>query len=753
MARASASSRARRSPATAAADATDPPREIALIAPPIIPATDLGNVQVLKHSTAFLLSDQFGDVHPDSRGLGLYQDDTRILSRLELRLNGRRPALLQGDTTGSHRGTIHLANPDESRTPGAEGEPVVGLTRTSFGVERERTIADGMRERVRVVNYAAHVETIEVELEVASDAADIFEVRGYPRAGRGELLPALVEAERITFRYAGRDGLTRTTWFAMPAGARVEPAPDGAALRLSWRWELAPGAGRELEWAAWSLLGSNASRGRPPAPGLDGEAGAAAHRAWASGTTRVETDHEVFNRVVARSLSDLRLLVNDGPAPGERYIAAGVPWFATLFGRDAIIASLELLAFRPQAAVETLRVLAARQARVADDWRDAEPGKLPHEWRSTEMVRSGEVPFGPYYGSVDATPLWLILLSETHRWTGDRGLLDELWPNAIAALAWIDRTAAADADGFIAYSRRSTGGLFNQGWKDSGDAIRRRDGSQGVPPIRLAEVQGYVYDARRRMAELARVRGDERLAGALEDAAEALRRAFEARFWMPDLGYYAMALDAEDRPADAIASNPAHCLWSGIVAPDRARAVAARLLGPELFTGWGVRTLATGQPGYNPIGYHTGTVWPHDTAIAAAGLRRYGFDDEANRLATSVLEAAEHFPGFRLPELFCGFDRATTGVPVAYPVACSPQAWAAGAPYLLLQSMLGLHAHADRQELELRRPDLPRWLSRVTLTNVRVGDGAVDLLFHRWRGTTSAEVLRKVGDISVTIRL
>ena len=369
------------------------------------------------------------------------------------------------------------------------------------------------------------------------------------------------------------------------------------------------------------------------------------------------------------------------------------------------------------------------------------------------MVRTGEVPFGPYYGSVDSTPLWLILLSETYRWTGDAELVERLWPNVLAALEWIDRWGDRDGDGFVEYGRRSAGGLDNQGWKDSGDSIRRRDGTRAEPPIRLVEVQGYVFDARRRMAELARMRGDHGLAASLEAAAERLRAIFEDRFWIADLGYYAMALDGAGSVVDGIASNPGHALWSGLPSPDRARAVADRLLGPELFSGWGVRTLAAGQPGYNPIGYHTGSVWPHDTAIAAAGLKRYGFHDHANRLASGVFEASQHVADFRLPELFCGFEREAGSVPVSYPVACSPQAWAAGSIYQLLQTMLGLEAHADRRELELRAPHLPAWMSRVTLTNVRVGDAAVDLLFHRWRGTTSAEVLRKVGNVSVTIRL
>ena len=369
------------------------------------------------------------------------------------------------------------------------------------------------------------------------------------------------------------------------------------------------------------------------------------------------------------------------------------------------------------------------------------------------MARAGELPHTPYYGSIDVTPLWLILLGETYDWTGDRELVDSLWPHALAALEWIDRWGDRDGDRFVEYERRSSRGLLNQGWKDSRDGIRDRAGVPAKTPIALAEVQGYVYDAKLRMAALARLRGEEGLAGQLEADSEALRVRFEDAFWVDDLAFYAIALDGEKRAVDGIASNAGHCLWSGIVSPERARLVAERLLAPGLFSGWGIRTYAAGQTGYNPIGYHTGTVWPHDTSLIVAGLKRYGFHDESNLLVGRMLEAAQQFPEFRLPELFCGFDRTNSAVPVPYPVACSPQAWAAGSVFLFLTSMLGLRPHAERRELELVRPELPDWLGKVTVSNLRVGDATVDLLFHRWRGTTSAEVLRKTGDISVTIRL
>jgi glycogen debranching enzyme len=743
----------------------------------IVRATDLGSVQVLKHANFYLLTDSFGDIHNDARGLGLYRGDTRLLSCSVVRIGGERPVLLQGSVGANFRGGVQMTNPSADRNPDAKVHPTDELTGRTIGISRERVIgAEGLSERLRITNHAALPVSVEVELELGSDGADIFEVRGYPRRERGRLLPIAVADRRVTFRYDGLDHRRRLThvafsdpWRDLAAVGDVAPdAPDtGAHLRMGWALALSPGEVRDVAWTIWQTIRAEPS---PPAedvptgpgdlaalfpdpPRISADEGTAAYHAWERGTTRAESDHELFNLVIKRSVSDLRLLVNEGPGPNQRYVAAGVPWFATLFGRDALISAFQALAFRPQIAVETLDVLAAYQATEIDDWRDAEPGKILHELRTGEMASSGELPHTPYYGSVDSTPLWLILFGATFDWTGDRGMVDRLWPNAVAALSWIDTYGDRDGDGLIEYQRRSERGLVNQGWKDSSDAIRDRTGREAVAPIALAEVQGYVFDAKVRMARLARVRGDVDLADRLEREAEALRIRFEEAFWVEDQRYYAMAIDADKRAADAIASNAGQCLWSGIVAPDRARDVIDRLLHPDLFSGWGIRTYASGQAGYNPIGYHTGTVWPHDTSLIAAGLKRYGFDDASNRLVSQILEAAQRFPDYRLPELFCGFDKADATTPVPYPVACSPQAWAAGASFLFLETMLGLSAHAERHELELSHPHLPEWLGKVTLTDLRVGDASVDLLFHRWRGTTSAEVLRKVGDVAVTIRL
>ena len=748
-----------------------PPRAV-----PIVKATDLGSVQVLKHGNRFLLTDSFGDIHPDSRGLGLYHGDTRVLACSVLRIGGIRPVLLQTSVGGNYRGGIQMTNPSADRNPEAKIHPLDELVGRTIGISRERLIgAEGVAERMKVVNHASREADVPVDLELGTDGADIFEVRGYHRPSRGTLLPVAATDDRVTFRYLGLDGVERFTHIAFSEPAEVvegvdQPLPDGsdvgAAVRLRWTLDMGPGETKTLSWTIWCTdrqapadLADEPTRSSdhaamfPTPPRVSADEGAAAYHAWERGTTTVVSDHELFNLVIKRSVSDLRLLINDGPGEDQRYVSAGVPWFTTLFGRDSLISAFQALAFRPQIAVEILEVLAAYQATQDDPTRDAEPGKILHELRTGEMARSGELPHTPYYGSVDSTPLWLILLGATFDWTGDRALLDRLWPNALAALRWIDAFGDRDGDGFVEYARRTERGLLNQGWKDSSDAIRDRHGRDAVPPIALAEVQGYVYDAKRRMSRLAAIRGETELAARLDAEADQLATRFEEAFWMEDRRYYAMALDGDKRQADAIGSNAGHCLWSGIVMPDRARDVVDRILRPQMFSGWGVRTYAADQPGYNPIGYHTGTVWPHDTSIIAAGFKRYGFDDASNRLVGQMMEAAQGFSDYRLPELFCGFERSDAHTPVPYPVACSPQAWAAGASFLFLETMLGLRAHADRHELELLHPHLPDWLGKVTLTDLRVGDASVDLLFHRWRGTTSAEVLRKVGDVAVTIRL
>lgn len=726
----------------------------------VIRATELGSVGVIKAGSLVLVSDECGDVIPDRRGLGLYRGDTRVLSTLALLVEDRPPTLLRADPGGAASGVVQLTNPDLASDPIRALDLPIALPRQSIGIRRERRIeGEALRERLAITNYTEALQRVAVRLVLDADGADIFEVRGRQRPRRGALLPIEVADRTVRFRYRALDGgelHTDVQLDGTPDVLGAAQADDPGPVAARWALLVPPGGAVDLGWsvtAAWRMPGSALSAvdvvraataadpaGEGPDPRL------AAPRAT------VETDDEIVNLILERAIDDLRLLRTPGPGPGEHFVAAGIPWFATLFGRDSLIAAGSALPFLPELAVDALTVLARFQADRDDPAADAEPGKILHELRTGEMARTGELPFARYYGSVDATPLWLMLLGETVAWTGDGHLVERLWPTILRAVEWL-RRAPRDDDGFLVYRTRVVGGLRNQGWKDSADAIRDRHGRILEPPIALAEVQAYAIEARRRIAGLARSRGDDALAAALEAEATQLAGAFDARFWQANGERYAMAIAAGGRIADALASNVGHCLWAGAVPPHRAATVARALVAPPLFSGWGVRTYAADQPGFNPLGYHTGSVWPHDSAIAAAGLKRSGFHEDATTVAWAVLDAARRTPGFRLPELFCGFDRDALDVPVVHPVSCAPQAWAAAAALRLVTTMLGLVPHAPAGELEIVRPVLPPGLGRVLVRDLPVGAGRVDLLFHRWRGTTSAEVLRRSGDVRVTVRL
>jgi glycogen debranching enzyme len=737
-------------------------------APAVMRATDLAGVALLKHDDMYLLCDAYGDIHTDGRGLGLYDGDTRFLSRYEMRLNGARPIVLRTGNAADYRGTLHLTNADLWLKAADGDDPEIVLRRHSLGVVRERFVATGYSERIRFDNFTTAAERALISLRLDADYADIFEVRGLVRQQHGQRLADRADGARVTFAYRGLDDVERRTHVAITPPMDLRPATDGGdGVELELDWQLPPGGGRTLEIRIWTEIvdgsadgagagadaeadGEGGTHGRVPV--LDEQLPAAVHRAWRNSTASIHTTHLSAQRALDRGLADLRLLVNNGPAAGERYIAAGVPWFCTLFGRDALITAMQLLCFRPQVAADTLAILARLQATEVDEWRDAEPGKILHELRTGELARAAEIPHTPYYGTVDATPLWLMLLDEYHRWTADDELVTELWPNALAALRWLDEYGDVDGDGLIEYQRRSRRGLANQGWKDSSDAIRSADGTLAKGAIALVEVQAYAYAARRGLARLARLRGEDGLATTQDAAAERLRARFEEAFWMEDAATYALALDADKRQVDAVASNAGHALWCGIASPERAVRVARTLTTPPLWSGWGIRTLSSATVGYNPIGYHLGTIWPHDNAICAAGFARYGLAAETRQVAGAMLEATTHFRDARLPELFCGFDRDSSPFPVPYPVACSPQAWAAGAPFQVVTAALGMRPDAGRGVLELVSPVLPEWLPDLRLHDIRVGPALVDLHFSGHGESVAVEVLRRSGDLDVVIR-
>ena len=754
--------------------------------PVVVRATDLTGVQILKHDNLFMLSDAYGDIHVDGRGLGLYDGDTRVLSIYDLRLNGMRPVVLRAGPAANFHGSIQLTNPDFLQPPsGAHDASEIVLRRQSLGVVRERVISGGFGERVSVQNYTTSPEQARLTLRLDADYADIFELRGFVRSRRGERLPTSGDGSQVEFGYRGVDGDVRRTFVRIsPPMTLVDSdgsVPQSGPVVLELDTMLPPGERVTLTVDVWAEVphgsaeadsateeteatdadeadeagdtfesGEVESRSRPS---ISADEPVAMHRAWRSSSVTIETNDVLAERALERASADLRLLLNSGPGPGERYVAAGVPWFSCLFGRDSLITSLQLLGVRPQIARSTLSILARLQATEVDDWRDAQPGKILHELREGELARVGEIPHAPYYGTVDATPLWLMLLDEYERWTGDAELLERLWPNALAALRWMDDYGDIDGDGLIEYERHSKRGLLNQGWKDSGDAIRNRDGTLAEGPIALVEVQGYAYAARRGLARLARLRGDHTFAATQEDVAEALRARFEEAFWMDDAGTYALALDGAKRQVDGVASNAGHALWTGISAPDRAASTARVLTGPGMWSGWGIRTLSSETTGYNPIGYHLGTIWPHDNGICAAGFARYGLFDEARLVAGTLLEATNHFREARLPELFCGFERERSPLPVPYPVACSPQAWAAGSLFHLVGATLGMQPNAREHRLELFRPSLPASLPALRMRNLRIGEALVDLEFATQDGSISVEVLRRTGELDVVVRL
>ena len=706
--------------------------------------TDLASKTLaVKEGETFLYCDLEGNLdHGGDYGLGLYHRDTRYLSQFRMTVSGRDPVLLSSSSERAYMSHVDLTNPDLY-----EGEEIV-VSQQTLNIRRIRAINGRLFERVRVKNYNAHAVSLDLEFSLAADFADIFEVRGMVREDPGERLPPALTERGVDFVYLGLDGVRRTT--------RVEFAsvPDSAVVdafgtvTVMFRLHLGPYQTRMLGLTVDPVVDDV-----PPAPI---EFDVAVHdlrrsyEDWERDSTQVATDNELFDQLLARCIRDVRALSTRTP-DGHMMLAAGIPWYVTLFGRDALIAAHQLLSVNPGLARDTLELLARHQGTREDPWRDEEPGKILHEIRHGELAGAGAVPHTPYYGSIDATPWFLILYGAHLRWTGDLEFARRLLPHAEAALRWIDEYGDRDGDGFVEYQTRSPGGIRNQGWKDSHDSIVHADGRLAETPIALSEVQAYVYLAKLRMADVYAALGDDQRAEFLRAQAHELRGRFNDAFWMEDEQYFAGALDRDKRQVRTVMSNPGHALYCDIMDPDKARATAKRLLAPDMFSGWGIRTMSKSAAAYNPMSYHNGSVWPHDNALIAAGLKRYGFVRSTNRVATALFDAAIHADYLRLPELFCGFTRRSPNRPVSYPVACSPQAWAAGAPFLMLQSMLGISARAERGLLTVNEPHLPAWLHTVELRNLRVGTSRITLLFRREGEITSFSLLQREGDIRVVM--
>ena len=699
------------------------------------------STRTLKHGDTFAVFDHRGDIGGEpGNPEGLYHRDTRMLSQLQLLLEEARPLLLSSVTQDDNAVfTADLSNPDLLE----DGK--IALRRENIHLNRMKFIWNGAcYERLVVRNFSDRPLTLRLTYRFASDFADLFEVRGEHRAARGEAHAALTSDHSVTLGYRGLDKIERVTEIAF------SPAPNTlTTARAAFDVSLKPRATRRI----FVRCGLEDLAERDWSGRLFYRRMRAARHELSESSRRassVESSNSVYNEIARRSVSDLYMLITDTHAGPYPY--AGIPWFSTPFGRDGLITALMTLWLDPTIAKGVLGFLAATQATAAEPERDAEPGKILHEMRHGEMANLREVPFGRYYGSIDATPLFVLLLGEYFRRTGDLATVRSLWPNAEAALAWIDRYGDRDGDGFVEYYRQTNEGLANQGWKDSCDAIFHHDGRLAEGPIALCEVQGYVYGAKRHAAVLAEALGHTERAAVLAAQAEALREQFESRFWCEELSTYALALDGAKEPCRVIASNAGQLLFTGIVSAERAQRVAHTLVSPACFSGWGIRTIASSEARYNPMSYHNGSVWPHDNGLIAMGLARYGLRGAAAQVFGALFEAASYMDLRRLPELYCGFPRRERNAPTQYPVACSPQAWASATPLCLLQASLGLELLERTGEVKFYRPMLPDFLDYVHLRNLRLNGGSVDVLLHRQDKDITVRVTRREGDIVVVAR-
>jgi glycogen debranching enzyme len=693
--------------------------------------------RVLKHGDTFAIYDTQGDIY--SVGLqqqGLFNEGTRFLSRLVLRIEGYRPLLLSSSIVeGNALLAVDLTNPD------VYVDRRLLVPRGALHIFRSKFLWQAVSyERLRVANFGTTPVEVDLVVEFDADFVDIFEVRGTRRTRRGVLREPSTQNGAAVLSYCGLDGVERSTRVAL------SPAPDqldGKEARLKIR--LRP----KQEETYYLTVSCHQQCASAPVP--YSEAYAEANRLLTSKQLhecQIHGSNRQFNEWVDRSLADLRMMVTETPVGPYPY--AGIPWFSTPFGRDGIITALQSLWVNPELGSGVLRYLASTQAQAADPEKDAEPGKILHEQRKGEMAALKEIPFGRYYGSVDATPLFVILAGEYYEGTGDRALIESIWPNIERALEWMDRSDP-DGDGFVEYSRRSEKGLINQGWKDSWDAVFHQDGTLAEGPIALCEVQGYVYAAKRSAANLAQALDRGQRSKELLLQASALQEKFERAFWCEELSTYALALDGQKRPCRVRASNAGHCLFTEIASAERGRRVAETLLGEEFYSGWGIRTVASSEIRYNPMSYHNGSIWPHDNALIAYGLARYGQKDLALRVLRGLYESSLHMDLHRMPELFCGFVRRPGEGPTLYPVACSPQAWAAGCVLMLLRACLGLVIDAPRSRLQFLHPVLPPFLPELRISKLRVGKGTVGLSLHRYPEGVSINVDAKEGPVEIVV--
>jgi glycogen debranching enzyme len=692
---------------------------------------------VLKEGDTFGVFDRSGDIRPIGLAEeGLYHEGTRYLSRLLLRFGRQQPMLLSSAIKQDNALiAVDLTNLDIS-----ENGAVI-IPRGTLHLSRVMVVCDGvLYQRFTFRNYGLSPIATPFVLGFDADFSDIFEVRGTKRPRRGEKLAPEVGRESVVLGYRGLDGLVRRTRIA------ISPAPHALGeSEATVKIVLAPRA--EATYLVTFACESGGRRSTQPS--FDTALGTATETLARRRAQNCEivTSNEQFNEWLSRSQADLSMMTTDTPQGPYPY--AGVPWFSTPFGRDGIITALSCLWMNPAMSAGVLKYLAATQATTTVAAQDAQPGKILHETRTGEMAALGEIPFGQYYGSHDATPLFVMLADAYYERTGDRGLIEAIWPNIQAALRWIERDGDLDGDGFVEYQRRSPTGLVHQGWKDSEDSVFHANGETAEAPIALCEIQGYVYAAWRGAARLAAALGLEDDAPSLSAKADALRERFNNEFWCPDIATYALALDGEKRRCVVRASNAGHVLLTDIADAARATLVARTLTAPESFSGWGIRTVADTEARYNPMSYHNGSIWPHDNALIAAGFARQGFSESALQVLAGLFDASIFMNLHRLPELFCGFPRRPAESPTLYPVACNPQAWASASVFLLLQATLGLRISAGDRTVCFSRGRLPEFLERVRIHNLRVLDVTIDLLLERHHDDVGITVLRREGDVKI----
>jgi glycogen debranching enzyme len=693
--------------------------------------------RVLLNGDTFAVFDRSGDIQPVGFGQqGIFHNETRHLSRLEMRFCGVRPLLLS--STVREDNVLFGA---DSTNPDLDLEAGAFLPRGTIHIFRTKFLTEtACYDQITLNNYGEADVDVELSFEFDADFADIFEVRGEKRKRRGDKRPAKVTRSSVELCYEGLDHIHRSTFVECSVPCETHDAGITVPLHIESHGETTftinmaciHGGESHVQLTSFSdaLQSMNQKRSSGPLSDVD-----------------IHTSNEQFNEWIRRSRADLAMMVTQ--TSHGLYPYAGVPWFSTVFGRDGIITALELLWLVPSVAKGVLTYLAATQATSHDPDRDADPGKILHEMRKGEMARLGEVPFGRYYGTVDGTPLFVLLAAAYYERTADVEFLKEIWPNILAALEWIDVYGDQDHDGFVEYARATDHGLVQQGWKDSNDSVFYSDGRLAVGPIALCEVQAYVYAAKNGIAAVAADLGHSDLAARLTDQASTLKAKFQSMFWSDELGMFALALDGEKKQCRVRSSNAGQCLFSGIASDAQQRSIREALLSPAFFSGWGVRTIVTGERRYNPMSYHNGSMWPHDNALIALGALRRPDKELALRIASGLLDLSSEVMFHRLPELICGFGRRPGKGPTLYPVACSPQAWAAGSVFMVLQACLGLEIKANESRLYMHHSALPEKLQHVRIRNLKIGSGSVDISCERYADTVSVNILRRNGNIEI----